>query len=146
MYYSAFGLNTNVYDMSNRCPSAQLIGKAVVPDYQLKFRYHADIESAPGKNLEVCLWEITDEDLKCLDALEGFPTYYTRLTVPVIYNSQSFESLIYIMNDQSYEEVPHKSYLGLCIQGYTENSMDVSQLEIAYNSALQYYNGDKHDI
>lgn len=134
--YAAYGMNTNISNMANRCPNAQLLGKATLYDYELRFRGHADIEQVPGSQMEVVLWEITGECLQSLDALEGYPDYYTSIVVEVEWEGKPYEALIYIMNDQSYESTPAESYFNNCKEGYIENGVDVSQLYEALGRKL----------
>jgi hypothetical protein len=60
-YYFAYGMNTNVAEMNNRCPSAVSLGRCVLPNFELKFRHHADIDLVPGSAMEGVLWEITPD-------------------------------------------------------------------------------------
>jgi len=136
----AYGMNTNLDNMHWRCPTARCLGYAILPGYTLKFRQHADIEPDVTRQLVGVLWDISDEDLKELDGLEGYPTYYTRKNVKVLYNNQVLDAFVYIMNDQDYELAPDPGYLDLCINGYESNQVPVNQLEEAYNSALFNYN------
>jgi len=125
---AAYGLNTNISNMANRCPNAQLVGKGYLYDYELRFRGHADIEHVPGSQMEVVLWEITEECLQSLDALEGYPDYYTSIVVEVEWNDKVYEALIYVMNDQTFESTPAESYFSYCMEGYVENDLDPDQL------------------
>ena len=136
MRYLAYGMNCNLENMRWRCPSAFVLGTAILHDYELKFRLHLDIQSSPGAIVTGLLWDINEEDLKELDALEGYPNYYIRKTVTVLHNDKLVDALVYQMVDQSYEAEPHLEYLDRCIQGYTDNGMSIDQLETAFNSAL----------
>jgi gamma-glutamylcyclotransferase (GGCT)/AIG2-like uncharacterized protein YtfP len=136
MKYLAYGMNTNLNGMQRRCPTAQVLGPATLSNYRLRFRLHADIEPKIGSEVVGVLWEISEDDLTALDMLEGYPTYYTRLTVPVIHDDKTVDAVVYMMTDQTYEEDPHLEYLDCCIQGYTDNGISIDQLEEAYNSAL----------
>jgi gamma-glutamylcyclotransferase (GGCT)/AIG2-like uncharacterized protein YtfP len=131
MKYFAYGMNTNISNMATRCPNAQLLGKATLYDYELRFRGHADIEQCPESSMEGVLWEITEECLQNLDALEGYPDYYTSIVVDVEYENETHGALVYIMNDQSYESSPAESYYNHCMEGYKENGLDPVQLSKA---------------
>lgn len=132
----AYGMNTNLAGMRQRCPTATLIGSAVLPNHKLKFRLHADIEPDVTSDVVGVLWEISEDDLVELDALEGYPTYYTRKTVEVCHNGSWVDALVYMMNDQGYEKEPDRNYLDCCIEGYSANNISINQLEDAYYSAL----------
>ena len=139
----SYGMNTNLKGMSHRCPTATVLGPAILPDYQFRFRLHADIEPSPGAEVAGVLWNISEDDLYALDILEGYPTYYTRFTVQVIHNNETVDAIVYMMTDQTYEEDPHLEYLDCCIQGYEANGLNINQLEEAYNSAFQVTSGQK---
>lgn len=136
MLYSAYGMNTNLDEMSFRCPTAKLVGVATLKGYRLQFRIHADIELDESSSIQVLLWDITNDDLTFLDYLEGYPVYYDRCIVPVVCNGNIYESLVYQMVDKSYTKPPHKSYLDTCCNGYEQNNMDLTQLENAFFDAL----------
>lgn len=132
----AYGMNTNLMGMRRRCPAAIPMGSAVLPNHKLKFRLHADIEPDVTSDVVGVLWEISQDDLIELDALEGFPTYYTRKTVEVYHNDTWVDAIVYMMNDQGYEREPDRSYLDCCIEGYIANNISTDQLETAYYSSL----------
>lgn len=136
MKYIAYGMNTNLSNMKWRCPTAVVLGVVTLPDHELKFRLHADIQESLGSTVTGLLWEISEKDLEELDTLEGYPTYYIRKTVTVLHNDQLVNAIVYQMVDQSYEAEPHLEYLDCCIQGYDANGMSINQLEAAFNSAL----------
>ena len=71
MYYLAYGMNTNKEAMAVRCPKAKPMGGFYLPNYRLIFRGVADFRADADAILPVVLWEITEDCLKSLDALEG---------------------------------------------------------------------------
>ena len=44
MLYLSYGMNTNVEEMSIRCPNAISLGKCSLDDHRLVFCGHADVE------------------------------------------------------------------------------------------------------
>ena len=128
MKYFAYGMNTNLEQMAARCPGAVCLGPAWINDYALVFRYCADIEPAAGNWCDGVLWEITDDDLVALDALEGYPYHYTRFSVVVHTDRGSETALVYQMTDQSYEQPPSNHYFNTVYEGYEQNSVDTHQL------------------
>ena len=128
MKYFAYGMNTNLTEMARRCPGAVCLGPAWINDYRLTFRYYADIEPAVDNWCDGVLWEITDDNLKALDALEGYPWHYTRFTVLVNTERGSDTALVYQMVDQSFEQAPSNQYFNLVSEGYEQNSVPLEQL------------------
>jgi hypothetical protein len=74
-------MNTNLTQMAARCPGAVCLGPAWINNYALVFRHFADIEPEVDSYCDGVLWEITDDNLVALDALEGYPYHYTRFSV-----------------------------------------------------------------
>jgi gamma-glutamylcyclotransferase (GGCT)/AIG2-like uncharacterized protein YtfP len=91
IYYFAYGSNMDELQMKKRCPSGRLIGKTELRGYALKFTIYspqrkcgcADIVSDASKSVWGLLYVITAKDLRSLDAHEGTPIYYRRISVAV---------------------------------------------------------------
>jgi gamma-glutamylcyclotransferase (GGCT)/AIG2-like uncharacterized protein YtfP len=114
--------------MATRCPGAVCLGPAWITDYALVFRHFADIEPQAGTWCDGVLWEITDDNLRALDQLEGYPYHYTRFTVLVHTDRGSDIALVYQMTDQSFEQPPSGHYYNMVAEGYQQNSVPVDQL------------------
>ena len=89
-YYIAYGSNLNIYQMRFRCPTARIIGTAVIPNYELLFKgsktgSYLTIEPKKGSSVPVAVWETTGQDEAALDRYEGYPTFYYKkeLTLPI---------------------------------------------------------------
>jgi len=121
-------MNTNLEQMAARCPGAVCLGPAWITDYALVFRYFADIEPAAGNWCDGVLWEITDDNLRALDRLEGHPWHYTRFSVLVHTDRGSDTALVYQMVDQSFEQAPSGHYYRMVAEGYEQNSVPTDQL------------------
>lgn len=131
MKYFSYGMNTNSTQMAARCPSARSLGYATLPNHQFTFRYHADIDDVANRYVDGVLWEITDDDLKELDVLEGFPHYYTRKTVTVIHNGEQTLAMVYQMtgdNRNLSRLFPSQTYLDSVLEGYREHSVPTEQI------------------
>ena len=127
MRYVAYGSNLSVEQMAHRCPHAKIVGTAVLKDWRLVFRFHADIEPCKGYEVPVLIWEITKSDERRLDKYEGVPKYYVRKYLP--------EGMIYIMADGYGYASPSESYLNVLIEGYKAFGFDLKILENAVVSA-----------
>ena len=139
MKYFAYGMNTNLDEMTRRCPGAVSLGPAWINDYEFVFRTHADIEYVPGAICYGVLWDIDLAALQALDALEGFPYYYTRFNVCVHTDTHFVSSLVYQMNDQRSIAVPSKSYLDMVTEGYKQNGVPTVQMDEAINRVCSTY-------
>ena len=79
-YYLAYGSNLNREQMKFRCPTAKVIGTAIIEHHELFFRgsragAYLTIEPSIGRKVPVAVWEVTAADEKALDRYEGFPTF-----------------------------------------------------------------------
>ena len=78
-YYLAYGSNLNMEQMARRCPGAEPIGAALLPNSELVFRRgFLTIEPKQGSSVPVGIWRISDENEKALDRYEGFPKFYRK--------------------------------------------------------------------
>ena len=128
MKYFAYGMNTNLTQMAARCPGAVCLGPAWINNYALVFRHFADIEPEVDSYCDGVLWEITEDNLVALDALEGYPYHYTRFSVVVNTDHGSGTALVYQMVDQSFEQPPSNHYFLTVYEGYEQNNVDTHQL------------------
>ena len=133
-YYFAYGMNTNITEMTSRCPNAVSLGRCVLPNFELKFRHHADIDLVPGSAMEGVLWEITPECEKALDRLEGYPYYYNKIDVVLEDNTIA---MAYIMNNKGPEIAPSVSYDNCLYEGYLAHGLDVDNLTAHIDMLLQ---------
>lgn len=128
MKYFAYGMNTNTNNMAWRCPGAVCLGPAWLPDYRLVFRHFADIEPAFDQRCDGVLWEISEDNLSALDALEGYPYHYTRFSVLAYTETEQHRALVYQMVDQNSESQPSAHYFNTVLEGYEQNGVDTDQL------------------
>jgi gamma-glutamylcyclotransferase (GGCT)/AIG2-like uncharacterized protein YtfP len=128
MLYFAYGMNNNTEEMAHRCPGAKSLGHARLINHSFRFARHADVEPCDNSFVDGVLWEITDDTLVALDALEGYPYPYTRFSIMVHTDRGSDTALVYQMVDQSFEQSPSTYYYNLVTEGYVQNSVPVDQL------------------
>jgi hypothetical protein len=132
-YYFAYGMNTNIAEMSMRCPAAINLGCCTLKGFELKFRLHADIDQVDSSEMEGVLWDITPDCERALDSLEGYPFYYDKIEVivdpvaPVNKNSHVV-AMAYTMTRKGPEEPPSENYERCLVEGYTENGLDTNKL------------------
>lgn len=132
-YYFAFGANTNLDSMAQRCPGAQCLGSGQLEGYKFAFRKHADVELGdPNDQVQGVVWYIDDDHLFSLDTFEGFPTYYLRCKAWVHSDKIGWvKAWIYTMADQEYLCLPNESYVKMCREGYEQNGITTHQIEEA---------------
>ena len=129
MYYLAYGMNTNREAMASRCPKAKPMGGFYLPDYRLTFRGVADFRHDVDMVLPVVLWEITQDCLRALDILEGFPHLYDRRKI-------NGDWLIYDMNgNKGSLRKPSNHYYTMISEGYRDFGLDDWHLRAAAEDA-----------
>ena len=135
-YYIAYGSNLNVYQMRFRCPSARIIGTAVIPNYELLFKgsktgSYLTIE--PKKNSSVPV-----EDESTLDRYEGYPAFYYKkeFTLPIkgikTGKLRNRKVYVYIMHEDRPIGIPSNQYVRTCLEGYRDFGFDMEILKKAY--------------
>lgn len=140
-FYFAYGMNTNVGEMSQRCPKAVNLGRCSLQGFELKFRLHADIDQVAGNEMEGVLWDISTDCERALDSLEGYPFYYDKVEVIVIPdkpvdNNTRILAMAYVMTNKCKEEPPSVHYKDCLIEGYTQNGLNVDNLTTKIESLI----------
>lgn len=143
-YYLAYGSNLNIPQMQMRCPGARIIGTAAIEDYRLLFKgsktgSYLTIESAPGFQVPVAVWDITGRDELALDRYEGYPNFYYKkeLSLPIkgirTGKVRMRNAFVYIMHEERKPGLPSAGYMRTCLDGYQSFGFDVGYLLDAYN-------------
>ena len=109
--YFGYGMNTNLEQMAGRCPGSKSLGHATLYDHEFSFRTFADVYPRQGSKVEGVLWKITPDNLKALDALEGYPFMYDRKRVPVVHKGKVVWALTYYMVSLSRWGAPSDGYV-----------------------------------
>jgi hypothetical protein len=134
-YYLAYGSNLNVEQMAWRCPRAVPMGTAYIEDYELLFKgsrtgSYLTIEKKAGARVPVAVWKVTAEDERALDRYEGFPIFYYKKEMPIAYTgimtgkTYEADAFVYIMHEDRPMGIPSKTYVAVCLEGYTSFGFD----------------------
>jgi gamma-glutamylcyclotransferase (GGCT)/AIG2-like uncharacterized protein YtfP len=108
--------------MSERCPSARLVGKARLDGYRLGFTTYArtrqcgvaDIVAHRGAVVWGLLYELDEADLPSLDRAEGHPVKYRRIALRVSIGDDVAENVsCYEVVSKRQFQPPSEHYLGL---------------------------------
>ena len=146
--YFAYGSNMNNSQMAERCPKANNLGAAVLKNWGLRERLHADIEKSKGEEVHGVLWGVTRECLGSLDRYEGFPSYYIKRLVSVkMEGCEAYvKAIVYIMNRKmsnlrdEFEFYPE--YALACSEGAIENNVPVDKL---YTNCIDKYDWEAEE-
>ena len=136
MFYFAYGMNTNRDSMRLRCPGAICMGAATLPAHEFRFAHHADVVPNSDSAVDGVLWLIDTEHLASLDLLEGYPWYYDRVILPVLYQGNIVMSECYRMQPDNPDNWPSDGYLNMLSEGYAEHGVPWDQVEDALDRLL----------
>ncbi|MBQ1491264.1 MAG: gamma-glutamylcyclotransferase [Blautia sp.] len=140
--YLAYGSNLSVKQMALRCPDAEIVGKAIIPDWRLVFKLHADIIPEKGSYVPVLVWSISDKDEAALDRYEGFPRYYVKKDFDVTMtdlegnNPKAVTAMAYIMTEGHFLREPDLFYYMVLQDGYEAFGFDMTLLRKALQEAV----------
>jgi gamma-glutamylcyclotransferase (GGCT)/AIG2-like uncharacterized protein YtfP len=128
--YIAYGSNLNLRQMAYRCPTAKVVGAAVMRNWHLLFCGAATIERFKGGKVPVLVWDIQPKDEKELDVYEGWPRLYRKESVRVTLNGKQVRAMVYIMNSSS-QSPPNSAYYNVIREGYKSAGFDENILREA---------------
>ena len=128
MLYFAYGMNTNSQGMASRCPGAVAFGRAQLLGHRFRFSGPADVQVDRHHNVDGVLWDITEDCLRSLDSLEGYPYLYGRKWATVNYGGHEYEALVYYMQPGNRNSPPSSGYFSCVLEGYEEFAVPTRQL------------------
>lgn len=141
--YFAFGSNLVLEQMLSRCPSAEVVGRAILKGYRLAFAGHsirwgggvATVLPTRGSFVEGVIYSLTWDDLIALDRHEGHPRHYRRSDVAVAFNEDGEEIRAWTYRLPATEAPPSPAYLSAILDGYAELEMNPAPVENALKRA-----------
>lgn len=143
-YYIAYGSNLNVRQMKFRCPTAKIVGTAVIGDYELLYKgsktgSYLTIEKKKGSVVPVAVWEVTATDEHNLDIYEGYPNFYYKknMKIRLSETGKTVDAFVYIMHEERRLGIPTSAYVSTCKFGYTIFGFDFKYLDEAYEKSLK---------
>lgn len=123
--YIAYGSNLNISQMAGRCPTAEVVGKAVLRGWRLAFRGVVTVERRAGYNVPVLVWKLQPQDEYALDRYEGWPHLYYKETLKITLDGKKRTAMVYIMNGNARPySPPSKGYMETILRGYESAGFD----------------------
>ena len=153
-YYISYGSNLNVRQMKYRCPTAKIVGTAVIRDYELLYKgsktgSYLTIEKKKGSVVPVAVWEVTAADEHSLDIYEGYPNFYYKKDIKLQYKGirtgkrRTIDAFAYIMHEDRPIGVPSIYYMKTCLEGYDTFYFDKQILLNAYKNSMEMCENEK---
>jgi gamma-glutamylcyclotransferase (GGCT)/AIG2-like uncharacterized protein YtfP len=139
MKYFSYGMNTNLVQMSHRCPKAVNLGAAILPGFRFEFKSFATVVADYQSITDGVVWEISDDCEDALDVLEGYPVYYTKQFVTVLIDGVPHTAMTYLMYPDEVLNLPSNSYYDLVADGYEDHGISLDQLDDAIDRVHMNY-------
>lgn len=147
-YYIAYGSNLNLRQMKMRCPTARVMGTAVIKDYELLFKgsrtgAYLTIEPKEGSEVPVAIWTVTELDEVALDRYEGYPAFYYKKDMELEIKGirtgkiRKRNCFVYIMHEERKIGIPSLGYVKTCLEGYISFGFDEHYLSDAQTRAVK---------
>jgi hypothetical protein len=150
--YFAYGSNADQEQMLARCPSARLLGTAVLRDHCMVFAGHSASRGGPVATVFACrgvdvpgaLYSITRADLVRLDGYEGVPWMYLRGERWVETGERKRRAHVYWLRGEQVAlgiRRPAPAYLGLIGMAYGRLGISRDSLSLALEIAERVARG-----
>jgi gamma-glutamylcyclotransferase (GGCT)/AIG2-like uncharacterized protein YtfP len=136
----AYGSNLDEQQMRQRCPDAVVLGRARLPNHALVFggfsaRWDGPVASLgrlAGAELHGLLYGLTQADLTRLDACEGVPFAYGRVTKMVVdERGRRRRAQVYLLAGEVEMGEPGRRYYGVIRSAYARLGFDDALLRRA---------------
>lgn len=149
-YVFAFGSNLCPTQMGRRCPGAEPLGRATLPQHRLAFVGYsaswqggvATPEKATGESLEGALWMIPGSTLRVLDGYEGVPFAYERDRTEVLLDGVPFDAWVY-RSLAPWANPPSITYARRILEGARYHGVDMVAIREAVDRARHNYGHSK---
>jgi gamma-glutamylcyclotransferase (GGCT)/AIG2-like uncharacterized protein YtfP len=147
--YFAYGSNTDLEDWTSFCRQSRFdpgcirsLGTALLPDARLAFHYYShgrhggalDVVDCVGSVVEGVLFQVTPEGWDALDAKEGAPDFYERVSATAILPAGSAAAITtyVVTKDRRGSFVaPAPEYLSIVRRGFAQFRIAPGSLEAA---------------
>jgi gamma-glutamylcyclotransferase (GGCT)/AIG2-like uncharacterized protein YtfP len=128
--YFAYGSNMDEHQMAIRCPGAERVGIAVLPDHRVLINAQGvgTVIPAKGKSVFGLLWRLSDRNIEALDAYEGVASGdYRREQVIVDIDGVQIDALVYVATNVTPGK-PRAGYLEVVLKAAAEVGLPESYL------------------
>lgn len=151
----AYGSNMQTARLRERCPSAQPLGVAELPGFDLRWHKKSkdgsgkcDIVKAgePGATVLGVLYQIDRDDKRALDRAEGLGNGYAETDIEVYRGPDLVTAKAYIATDTDPTLKPYSWYRALVIAGAKEHALPADYIaRLAAVPAVQDPEKERHD-
>lgn len=132
--YFAYGSNMDRKQMGCRCPGAEHVCAASLPDYRfiINNRGYATLQFAPGAEVPGVLWRLQPSDEVALDRYEGYPAGLYDKGHRSVYDTagNAFQALMYIDHRNGTLGAPREGYLERILVAAEEHALPERHIEL----------------
>ena len=96
--------------------------------HRFRFAGPADVQVDRRDYVDGVLWDITEDCLRALDTLEGYPYFYGRKYATVEFEQGEYNALVYFMQPGNRNRPPSSGYFNCVLEGYEEFAVPTTQL------------------
>ena len=146
-FYTAYGSNMDLVQMQRRCENSKFVGTAKINGYRLAFKHsqsgaYSTIEKSDNHYVPAVVFEISDNDERCLDKYEGYPNFYHKDNMTVeMSDGGKCETMLYILREDAEFGVPSAIYYDILARAYCHFNFDFNIL----SEALHYSYEESYD-
>ncbi|VVE15853.1 gamma-glutamylcyclotransferase family protein [Pandoraea soli] len=134
--YFSYGSNMLSSRLRARCPSAEPVGVAELPDHELRWHKRSkdnsgkcDVVACPGKLIIGVLYRIKDSDKTALDRAEGLGHGYEEIEAHVLHDGINVIAKAYQATATDESLTPYGWYKALVIAGAQEHGLPKDYVE-----------------
>ena len=145
--YFAYGSNMDMKQMLERCPNAEFLGPAVLPNYRFALDEEglATVVPCEGKEVQGVIWRINEEDERTLDLYEGVGNGCYKKEILKVRPEGYFSKLpmmTYISLRGSNKGERRKGYIERIVTAAENHGFDDSYLGMLKDIWVEYANED----
>lgn len=127
--YLAYGANSNMSNMSLRCPRAIPVGTYLLSGYEMVFQGVANVRARKRSKTHCVLWDITRECEQSLDRYEEYPRVYGKCYIRSRRYGRTL--MFYALRFPLLRKYPAESYISCIAAGYKTFGISERQFEYA---------------
>ena len=141
----AYGSNMLQAQALERMPFAIKIGTGELINHAFKFSGNgvASVFKSSQSSVPGVIYSVTKEDIECMNLYEGYPKVYNSYYLPIKFNKEKLNALVYVNNTKKIILPPKQEYLNKILNGASNNNISNSHIINAYNFALKLLNNTK---
>lgn len=138
MFYFSYGSFLDSETLKKHCPRARFVSRAILPNFEVQFNFFSKtynggvtgVEPSPGKMVHGVIYDLSLEELKHLDTIEGIPQgkYYRQKVMVVNEQGRLLTAETYRTTNPEGPFTPTKKYLELMLKGAKEHALNTDYI------------------